>query len=115
MNKTLYYIECTCIKDVKYPNVEIHIGEVLYYNPNVSSNEMYYYYNWKDKVLTPEEEVKKIRRSWCHEAHIPLTRKKHYAKKWQVKSAVERACIFIDKEHFSPVIKEIKLTYTVEE
>ena len=32
MNKNLYYIECTCIRDVKFPNTEFHIGDILYYN-----------------------------------------------------------------------------------
>ena len=27
MNKSLYYIECTCIKDCIYRNVEFHIGD----------------------------------------------------------------------------------------
>jgi len=42
MIKSLYYIECICIKDIKFHNVEFHIGDVLYYTNNASSNEMYF-------------------------------------------------------------------------
>ena len=43
MNKSLYFIECICIRDCKFPNVEYHKGEVVYFNPKAASNETYIY------------------------------------------------------------------------
>ena len=115
MNKSLYYIECTCIKDVKYPGVEFHVGDVLWYNPNAIGREMCIYFNYKEKKHTPDEEVKEIYKKWGHRSYLPLTRTKEYAKKWKVKRAADSSCYYIDREIFSPVVKEIKITYTVEE
>ena len=52
MKKSIYYIECTCIKDCSYPNIDFHVGDVFYYNKKASSNEMYLYYSYKFPGIT---------------------------------------------------------------
>ncbi len=115
-NKSLYYIECTCIKDAKFPNTEFHVGDIVYFNKNATSNEMYLYYSYRDSKHISAEEMANIRMNWCmFDSHLPLTRRKNCAKKWQIKSAAEHAFIHIDTHIFTPVIKEIKITYQEEE
>ena len=41
MNKSLYYIECKCIRDCNFPNVSFKTGDVVYFNKKAASNEMY--------------------------------------------------------------------------
>jgi hypothetical protein len=115
-SKSLYYIECTCIKDAKFPNTEFHIGDVLWFNRKAAANEMYVYYSYRDNRHTTTEEMNDIRMNWCmFDSHLPLTRRKECAKKWQIKSAAEHAFMYIDTHVFKPVIKEIKVTYEEEE
>lgn len=114
MNKSLYFIELTCIKDCSYPNVEFHVGDVLYYNKKASSNEMHLYNNFGPLQKYPDE-VYKYRpiSTW---SYLPFTRKKEYAKKWQQRRYAECEAKFIDKfGEFKCEIKEIKVTYTEEE
>ena len=116
MNKIEYYIQCTCINDMTYPNVEFHVGDIVYYNKNASSAEMYLYYSKRDQRSYSLEELRKIGIpwKWCCKYYLPLTRRQDHAKRWQVKSAAKRACIFIDTDIFKPEIKEIKITYSEE-
>ena len=84
MNKNLYYIECTCIRDVKFPNTEFHIGDVLYYNNNASSKEMWISHSRacleKDNlyIIEADENVQRYAGLY-NKSHIPLTRKKKNA------------------------------------
>jgi hypothetical protein len=105
MNKSLYYIECTCIRDCKFPNVEYHIGDIVYFNPKAASNETYVGYG-KDK--NPYY--------YWSSTHLPFTRQKKFAKKWQIKEYPERYARMVnDVGQFTAIVKEIKLTYTEEE
>jgi len=114
MNKSLYYIECTCIKDCVYPNVEFHVGDVLYFNKKASSNEMYLW-NRKDWNKKYPDEIYKYRGvgDW---SYLPFTRQKKNAKKWQVKRYAEWIRDRINERgEFNCVIKEIKITYEEED
>ena len=108
MNKSLYYIECTCIKDCSYPNIDFHIGDVFYYNKKASSNEMYLYYSYKDKRHRTDKETEHIKSTFGqYTSHIPFTRLKKNAKKWEM--------LINEKGEFNAVVKEIKVTYEEEE
>ena len=112
MNKTIYYIECTCIKDCSYPNIDFHVGDVFYFNKKSSSNEMYLYYSYKDKRDRTDEETKHIEST----SHIPFTRQKKNAKKWEIKRYPDwEAMLINEKGEFNAVVKEIKVTYEEEE
>lgn len=105
MNKSLYYIECTCIKDCIYRNVEFHIGDILYLNPKVTSHEMFVGYG---KEKNPYQ-------YWDH-GYLPFTRQKRFAKKWQIKDYVDKYARWINGiGQFNAIVKEIKLTYDEEE
>ena len=110
--KTIYYIECTCIKDCTYPNVDFHVGDVVYYNPKAASNEMYLYWNYRENRHATNEEM----RHYGYKSHLPYTRQKKNAKKWEIKRYANN-CVYVinDGGEFNAVVKEIKLTYTVEE
>ena len=115
MNKSLYYIECTFVKDSKFPHVNYKKGEIVYYNPKSASNETYVF-EWNNSV---EEKVLNHARQYnifSSNSHIPFTRQKKNAKKWQISSYPEN--IVRSLEHIGDVkctIKEIKITYTEEE
>ena len=117
MNKSLYYIECTCIKDCSYPNIDFHVGDVFYYNKKAASNEMYLYYSYKDKRHSTSEEDKHIASTFGkYTSHIPFTRQKKFAKKWQIKSYAEYWTRWVEEiGDFKCNIKEIKITYEEEE
>jgi len=115
MNKTIYYIECKCIKNIVFPNVTIKEGEILYYNKKASSNEMYCFNNF----INPDSEIVKNANkyraigSW---SYLPFTRKKQNAKKWEVKRYAEDIVRIMNKlGEFNAIIKEIKVTYNEEE
>ena len=116
-NKSLYYIEVTCTKEASYPNVDFHIGDVLYYNKKAASNEMYLFYSYRDKRhRTKEEEDHIIKTFGRCTSYLPFTRKKTNAKKWQVKSYAESEARWLNNTgEFNAVIKEIKVTYEEEE
>ncbi len=114
MNKTIYYIECTCIKNIEFPNVAIKEGEILYYNKKASSNEMYCF----NRFINPHSEIawntNKYRGigTW---SYLPFTRKKQNAKKWEIKRyAEDTARIINGLGEFNAIIKEIKVTYEEE-
>jgi len=117
MNKSLYYIECTCIKDCSYPNIDFHVGDVFYYNKKAASNEMYLYYSYKDKRHSTSEEDEHIASTFGkYTSHIPFTRQKRFAKKWEIKRYPDwEAMLINEKGEFNAVVKEIKVTYTEEE
>ena len=118
--KSLYYIVCTCIKNVKFPNTEFHIGDVLYYNNNASSNEMWIFNNKafsdKDDLYLIEADENVQRYAGLCKSYLPFTRKKKNARlykklsqaKW-IKSIIER------REDFKCEIKEIKITSIIED
>ena len=118
MNKSLYYIECTANCDMEFENgyantkwgqennfikTIFHKGDIVYFNPKAASNEMYV---GRDK--NPYQ-------GWSS-SYLPFTRQKRFAKKWQIKEYAEKnARIINEKEQFTAVIKEIKITYMEEE
>lgn len=116
MNKSLYFIECTCIRDCKFPNVEYHKGEVVYFNPKAASNETYIYC-WGDEDKNKlSEKTKNNYGPLISAGHLPFTRQKKFAKKWQIKRYAENNAYWVEKcGDFKCTIKEIKLTYTEEE
>lgn len=115
MNKSLYYIECECIKNTVFPNVTIKEGEILYYNKKASSNEMYCF----NSFINPDSEIVKNGKKYRGigtRSYLPFTRKKQNAKKWEVKRYAESIVRIINElGEFNAVIKEIKVTYTEEE
>ncbi len=117
MEKTIYYIECTCIKDCNYPNVDFHIGDIVYYNPKAASNEMFLGYSDKENRPLTYEEL--LPYSCCYKPHniyLPFTRQKKNAKKWQVKRYADWTAHLINGVgEFEATVKEIKITYTEEE
>lgn len=125
MNKNLYYIECTCIRDVKFPNTEFHIGDVLYYNNNAASNEMWIFYNKNYNKAFPEKEDlyiieadKNVQRyqGLCNKGYIPLTRKKKNARLYKKLSQAEWIKSIIENRNdFKCEIKSIEVTYEFEE
>ena len=119
MEKKLYYIECTCVRDVIFPNTEFHIGDVLYYNGNASSNEMYMYNNKAlhntDYERMIEMSENKRRYLGLANSYLPFTRQKKNARKYKQLKHVEhiKSCIE-NKNDFKCEIKEIKIIYTEE-
>ena len=114
MEKKLYYIECTCIREVKFPNTEFNIGDVLYYNKKGTSNEMYCF----NRFINPDSEIVKNANKYYvigTSSYLPFTRKKQNAKKWEIKSYAEHTARIINElGEFNAVIKEIKVTYEEE-
>lgn len=111
-NSSLYYLECTCIKDIKFPNVEIHVNDVLYYNPKASSKEMCKY----NGISIVSVETAENFRKYCYcSYYLPFTRLKKNARKYKKLSSLEAVKKHIDsKGDFSCKIKEIKVTYVEE-
>lgn len=120
MEKKLYYIECTCIRDVKFPNTEFYIGDILYYNNNASSNEMWFFNNKAchntdyEYFIKMSENVNRYK--GLAKSYLPFTRQKKNARRYKklkqaewIKSCIER------REDFKCEIKEIKIIYTEEE
>ena len=108
-NSSLYYLEFTCIKDVKFPNVEFHVNDVLYYNPKASAKEM-----WKYNGITSTETDENFRK-YCYGSYLPFTRLKKNARKYKKLSSLEAIKKYIDaKGDFKCNIKEIKVTYSEE-
>lgn len=116
-NKSLYYIEVTCIKDVSYSNVDLHVGDVLYFNSKASSNEMYLLYSYKhNRCINEEEKQHVIDIFGRYASYLPLTRKKANAKKWQIKSYADGEAELLNKTgEFNAIVREIKVTYQEEE
>lgn len=116
MTKSLYYIECECIKNIVFPNVTINKGEVLYFNSKALSNEMCYFINY---FIKPNAEIinnASKYRGIGTRSYLPFTRKKQNAKKWEIKRYAENIARFINKlGEFHAVIKEIKVTYKEED
>lgn len=118
MNKSLYFVECTCIKNCLYPNVEFHIGEVLYYNKKAASNEMYLFnpYINPGSEFMNENHAKKYFGLCGNSLYLPFTRKKNNAKKWEIKRYAEQIAECINNRHeFNAIVKEIKVIYEEEE
>lgn len=119
MNQKFYYIECTCIKDVKFPNTEFHIGDVLYYNGNASSNEMWLY-NSKAFHNTDYEHIYEMsenvnRYKGLAKSYLPFTRKKSNARKYKKLSQAEWIKSVIENRgDFRCEIKEINIIYSEE-
>lgn len=124
MDKNLYYIQCTCIRNVKFPNTEFHIGDVLYYNNNASSKEMWIFYNKNYNKAFPEkdnlyliEADENVQRyvGLYNKCHIPFTRKKKNARIFKKLSRTEWIKSIIESlKDFKCDIKEIKVTYDIE-
>lgn len=113
MNKSLYYIECTCIKDCHYPNVDYKVGEVVYYNPRAASREVYVLRNDKTREYVEQSELSEIRWKYGWTSYLPFTRQKKNAKKWQIKSYADSYASQINEiGEFNCVVKEIKVTYS---
>lgn len=123
MNKNLYYIECTCIRDVKFPNIEFHVGDILYYNGNASSKEMWIFFNKNyNKAVSEKDNLYLIEADdnvqryagLCNKGYIPLTRKKKNARMYKKLSQAEWIKSIIERrEDFKCDIKEIKVIYDI--
>lgn len=119
-NIVIYYIECTCIREVKFPNTEFHVGDVLYYNGNASSNEMYLYNNIAlhntdyDHMIEMTENVNRYK-ALCNKSHLPFTRQKKNARKYKKLKQVNNIKTYIESRgDLKCEIKEIKVIYTEE-
>lgn len=120
MQKTLYYLELISIKDIPLPNTTIKKGDVLYYNNNASSNEMYIYnqnaYQSKDEPkyfdkLSRYNNLNKYK-GLLTKSHLPFTRTKKYAKKYISLKQLQHIKTIIDsKGDFITNIKSINMTY----
>lgn len=116
MTKSIYYIECTCIRDIEFPNTEFHAGDILYYCNNASSNEMYLYNHLLNTNCSIEFENANRYKALCNKSHLPFTRQKKNARKYKKLSQAEWVKLLIDsKDDFKCEIKEIKITYSEEE
>ena len=130
MIEKYYYIECTCIRKTRFPYTVINVGDVLWYNGNASSAEMYIISvllkdRWRNEGV-PEEEIDRrvnelddnvgryrYRGLLTSNSCLPFTRRKTSAKKYKrlkqaeyIKSSIEST------DDFKCDIKEIKVTYT---
>lgn len=115
MNKIEYYVECTCNKDVSFPNVDFHPGDVLYYNKNAYAEEMYLGYDYRTHKSVPHEVFERYNTlgKW---ARLPFTRQKRFAKKWTKDGYADRIAMQINHiGDFTAVVKKINVTYTEEE
>lgn len=117
MNKSLYYLELTCIKKSNYPNVAFEVGDILYYNKKASSNEMYLYspYINPSSEFMDQNHSRKYYGVCGNNLYLPFTRKKQNAKKWEIRRYAEQMKTFIEqKGEFKCDIKEIKVNYIEE-
>ena len=119
-NIVIYYIECTCIREVKFPNTKFHVGDVLYYNGNASSNEMYLYNNIAlhntdyDHMIEMTENTNRYK-ALCNKSHLPFTRQKKNARKYKKLKQVNNIKTCIESRgDLKCEIKEIKVIYTEE-
>lgn len=117
MQKTLYYLELITIKDLHLPNTTIKKGDVLYYNNNASSNEMFIYnrnaYQSKDEpnYFDKHNNLNKYK-GLLTKSHLPFTRTKKYAKKYISLKQLQHIKTIIDsKGDFITNIKSINITY----
>ena len=120
MEQKLYYIECTCIRDVKFPNTEFHVNDVLYYNGNASSNEMWIFNNQAflnaDNLYLIEANENIKRYKGLVKSYLPFTRQKKNARKYKKLSQAEWIKSLIEnRDDFKCKIKEITITYNEEE
>lgn len=130
MTQEYYYIECTCIRKVRFPYTEVNVGDVLWYNGNASSSEMYIYHvlltdRWRNEGVPEEEIARRVkelddnvgryryRGLLTSGSCLPFTRRKTSAKKYKslkqaryIKPKIEAA------GDFKCEIKEIVVTYT---
>ena len=105
MNKSLYFIECTANSDIEFVRTTFHKDDIVYFNPKASSKEMYVGYG---KEKNPYQYWTSI--------HLPFTRQKRFAKKWQIKDYADKNARLINSVgQFTAIVKEINLTYTEEE
>ena len=114
MNKSIYYIECTCIKESKHPNIIFKPGDVFYYNKNAGSDEMYTGYSYLDHCHPSREQVDFYAEigKW---GWMPFVRRKQHAKKWQKTGYAEHIAEVINRlGEFKAVIKTIQVTYQEE-
>ena len=121
MQKTLYYLELISIQDLPLPNTTIKKGDVLYYNNNASSNEMYIYnqnaYQSKDEpnYFDKQNNLDKYK-GLLTKSHLPFTRTKNYAKKYiSLKQLLHIKTIIDNKGDFITNIKSINITYQYED
>ena len=130
MIEKYYYIECTCIRKTRFPYTVINVGDVLWYNGNASSAEMYIISvllkdRWRNEGVPEEEIVKRAkelddnvgryryRGLLTSDGHLPFTRRKTSAKRYKrLKQAVRVKSRIESADDFKCDIKEIKVTYT---
>lgn len=115
MNKIEYYIECTCNKDISFPNVDFHPGDVLYYNKNAYAYEMYLGYDYRTHNPVKSEVIERynLLGKW---ARLPFTHQKRFAKKWKKDGYADHIAEEINKiGDFNAVVKKINVTYSEEE
>lgn len=111
MDKFLYYLECTAINDIKFPNVSLKAGDKLYFNGNASSKEMYIWVHNRN-IQDPDvhERVMKYRYMCNRQSYLPFTRLQKNAKKWQIlKYAEDQKDCIESTGDFKCEIKTIKL------
>ena len=114
--KSLYYIECICSKDVMFPNVEFHVGDVIYYNNNALSNEMYIFNKPHSYYVVEKDENVNRYKGLLTKSHLPFTRQKKNARKYKVlKRAEHIKAIIENRGDFKCEIREIKIIYTEKE
>ena len=111
MNKFLYYLECTAINDIKFPNVSLKAGDKLYFNGNASSKEMYI---WADNGNVQDPDAKKRAMKYRYvgnrHSYLPFTRYQKNAKTWQILKYAEDQKYYIEaRGDFKCEIKTIKL------
>lgn len=115
MNKLIYLIECTCNKELSFPNVDFHPGDVVYYNKNALSDEMYLGYDYRTYNPIKREVLEryKLLGRW---ARLPFTRQKRFAKRWTKDGYADRIAEEINNiGDFNAIVKKINVTYTEEE
>ena len=114
MTKELYFIQCTCKKDCKYPNIEFHKGDVYYFNNKARANAMYL---WKRSALTNTEMDQLFPNRGQYRgigdwSYVPFTIQKQHAKRWQIKRYPEQIANIINViGEFEAKIITIKVTY----
>lgn len=117
MNNSLFYIKVTCVKNLVAPNITFNIGDVFYFNSKAQGDDMYVFYSYSDKRHLSNEEHEFYRKLIGIKTHIPFTKQKRFAKKWQRKSYAEYEKDLLEQsmsQYFTFDIIEIKVTYTEE-